>query len=70
VIFASVRNESWITNVLPVGPTGRCTSSAKLIIQRFRVHRVNLATAYADIKECAITKEFCMMQSICASSYN
>jgi hypothetical protein len=37
----------------------------KLITQRFQVHKVHLATAYADIKECAVIKEFCVMQSSC-----
>jgi hypothetical protein len=32
----------------------------KSITQRFQVHRVHLAIAYVDIKECAVTKEFCI----------
>jgi hypothetical protein len=37
----------------------------KSITHRFQVHEFNLATAYEDIKECAVTKEFCMLQSSC-----
>jgi hypothetical protein len=32
----------------------------KLITQRLQVHWVRLATAYVDLKECAVTKEFCI----------
>jgi hypothetical protein len=42
----------------------------ELITQRFQVHKVHLATAYADIKECAVIKEFCMMQSSCCHLNN
>ena len=30
----------------------------KSLTQHFQVHRVHLATAYADIKECAVTRNF------------
>ena len=43
---------------MPVCPT-------ELITRRFQVHRVHLATAFANIKECVGTKEFCMKRSSC-----
>jgi len=52
--------------ILPVGPTGRSVYElTKLITQRLQVHGVHLAAAYVDIKKCAATKEFCMIQSYC-----
>jgi hypothetical protein len=59
--FASLLVQRWIPKTMPVGPTGRYTfpqthNSAFLI---------SLTTEYADIKECAVTKECYMMQFSC-----
>jgi hypothetical protein len=42
----------------------------KSITQRLQVHRVHLATAYVDIKECAVTKEFCIYSLPVVSACN
>jgi len=42
----------------------------KSVTQRFQVHRIHLPTAYADIKECAVTKEFCIYSLPVVSACN
>jgi len=69
VFFVSVRVESWIAKI-------SCRSYRpvhqfiKSITQGFQVHRVHLATGYVDIKQCAITKGFCIYRLPVVSASN
>jgi len=59
VFFASVRVESWIAKISrrSYRPVHQFIKS---ITQGFQVHRVHLATGHVDIKQCAVTKGFCI----------
>ena len=59
MFFASVRVESWIAKISrrSYRPVHQFIKS---ITQGFQVHGVHLAAGHVDIKECAVTKGFCI----------
>jgi hypothetical protein len=59
VFFASDGVESLIIKILACRSYRLLYEFIEIITQLFQVHKIRLATAYVDIKECAVTKEFC-----------